>query len=578
MESTEECPPAAAAIEGENSSSRPQENLEDDPYAYLDRSDFSSEKFKIEIKNLPKIYGINEFRKLLNTKLKLGSTKIKAPKRNCPYAFVCFRSDVDRDKAIQLLTGYKWKGKPLQAIKAKPSPDPLVKKRKEDSRDSSNKKIKIDNRSQEEKLKSSTIPLWDVPYEEQLKTKQEEAKHILKRLGSELARQNPDLREWLNKQKALYDGLPCELLDIRYAEDCDGYRNKCAFTVGIDEETQSPTVGFRIGSYVNGVTGVGSIEALRHIPDSMKVAVKLFQEYVRSSDLQVFNFEVHTGYFRQLTVRTAQDQIMLVIGIHPQDLSDEKLKEFKESLVQYFTTGAGKQANVTSLYYQAIVKKIAGEDAAGAEHLWGDTHICESLLDLKFKISPEAFFQINTKGAEILYKSIIELAAPSENSTVLDVCCGTGTIGLCFAKNCKKVLGIEVVPQAIVDARQNAKLNEIENGEFFEGKAEEVLGSVCYRAVNDVVAVVDPPRAGLQQKAVVQIRRINKIGQLVYVSCNPAAALKNFVDVGRPASKTLHNEPLVPVKAVAVDMFPHTRHCELIISFKRFDKLQTTNE
>jgi tRNA (uracil-5-)-methyltransferase len=140
------------------------------------------------------------------------------------------------------------------------------------------------------------------------------------------------------------------------------------------------------------------------------------------------------------------------------------------------------------------------------------------------------------------------------------------------------VLGIEVVPQAIVDARQNAKLNEIENGEFFEGKAEEVLGSVCYRAVNDVVAVVDPPRAGLQQKAVVQIRRINKIGQLVYVSCNPAAALKNFVDVGRPASKTLHNEPLVPVKAVAVDMFPHTRHCELIISFKRFDKLQTTNE
>jgi tRNA (uracil-5-)-methyltransferase len=80
------------------------------------------------------------------------------------------------------------------------------------------------------------------------------------------------------------------------------------------------------------------------------------------------------------------------------------------------------------------LKKIAGEDAAGAEHLWGDTHICESLLDLKFKISPEAFFQINTKGAEILYKSIIELAAPSEDSTVLDVCCGTGTIGLCFAK------------------------------------------------------------------------------------------------------------------------------------------------
>ena len=75
------------------------------------------------------------------------------------------------------------------------------------------------------------------------------------------------------------------------------------------------------------------------------------------------------------------------------------------------------------------------------------------------------------------------------------------------------------------------------------------------------------------QKAVLQIRKVPTISQLVYVSCNPAAALKNFIDIGRPASKTLHNEPLVPIKAVAVDMFPHTRHCELIITFKRFDKL-----
>ncbi|XP_044252549.1 tRNA (uracil-5-)-methyltransferase homolog A [Tribolium madens] len=546
---------------------------EDDPYAYLDRSDFSSEKFKIEIKNLPKIYGISEFRKLLNNKLKLNSTKIKAPKRNSPYAFVCFRSDEERNKAIETLSGFKWKGKPLQAIRAKPSPDPLVKKRKENSEEGPNKRVKIDNRSQEEKLKSSTIPLWDVPYEDQLKTKQEEVKNILKRLGNELARQNPDLRDWLSKQKEKFDGLPCELLNIRYADECDGYRNKCSFTVGIDEETKLPTVGFRIGSYVNGVTGVGNIESLKHIPESMKLAVKLFQDYVRASDLQVFNFEVHTGHFRQLTIRTAQNQIMLVVGIHPQDLSQEKLSVFKNSLINYFTEGAGKEAKITSLYYQKIVKKIAGEDSEGAEHLWGDPHICETLLDLKFKISPEAFFQINTKGAEILYKSIIELAAPTEDSTILDVCCGTGTIGLCFAKNCKKVLGIEIVPQAIIDAKANAKLNEIENSEFFEGKAEEILGSVCYRAVGDVVAVVDPPRAGLQQKAVVQIRKINKIGQLVYVSCNPAAALKNFIDIGRPASKTLHNEPLVPVKAVAVDMFPHTRHCELIISFKRFDSV-----
>lgn len=135
------------------------------------------------------------------------------------------------------------------------------------------------------------------------------------------------------------------------------YRNKCAFTIGIDEETKLPTVGFRIGSYVNGITGVGTIDSLKHIPQSMKTAVKLFQDYVRSSDLEVFNFEVHTGHFRQLMIRSTENELMLVVGIHPQDLSNEKLKLFKDSLIQYFTEGNGKDANVTSLHYQPIVKK-----------------------------------------------------------------------------------------------------------------------------------------------------------------------------------------------------------------------------
>ncbi|KAJ8983976.1 hypothetical protein NQ317_008680 [Molorchus minor] len=94
---------------------------EENPYAYLDR-DFSSENFKIIVKNLPKYYGLNEFRKLLNEKLKLSSNKIKTIRRNCPYAFVCFRNDEDRDKAIEVLSNFNWKGKQLQAMKAKAAP------------------------------------------------------------------------------------------------------------------------------------------------------------------------------------------------------------------------------------------------------------------------------------------------------------------------------------------------------------------------------------------------------------------------------------------------------------------------
>lgn len=116
-------------------------------------------------------------------------------------------------------------------------------------------------------------------------------------------------------------------------------------------------MGFRIGSYVNGITGVGPVDNLTHIPDAMKKAVKIFESFVRSSDLKVFNPEYHTGHFRQVTMRTGKDQLMLVVGIHPQNLSEEKLANFKKDLVKFFESGSGQHAGVTSLYYQTIIKK-----------------------------------------------------------------------------------------------------------------------------------------------------------------------------------------------------------------------------
>ncbi|CAG2054479.1 unnamed protein product [Timema podura] len=145
----------------------------DDPYAYLDRSDFTSEKFKIEIRGLPKYYGIAELKKLLNEKLKLGSNKVKPPKRGnyWNWIYVCFRSEEDRLNAIKALNGYTWKSKVLSAEKANPAPDPLVKKRKqivcEQHSDSQDKKSKPDDRSQEECLKDSTTPYWNISYEDQ---------------------------------------------------------------------------------------------------------------------------------------------------------------------------------------------------------------------------------------------------------------------------------------------------------------------------------------------------------------------------------------------------------------------------
>ncbi|XP_025832321.1 tRNA (uracil-5-)-methyltransferase homolog A [Agrilus planipennis] len=331
---------------------------ETNPYAYLNREEFSSEKFKIEIKNLPKFYGINEFKKLVNEKLKLGSNKVKIPRRNSPYIFVCFRSEEDRENAIKIINKFKWKGKELSAYKAKPAPDPLVKKRRDDQAcENAPKKFKTDEQTQEERLKASVIPLWNVPYEEQLQQKQESIRQVLLKLGNNLFHQNSSLRDWIKKQKECNNGLICEMHNVRHSNTIIGYRNKCEFTIGIDQETSLPTVGFRIGSYATGVTGVAPLDNLNHIPESMKKSAKVFQEFVRSSKLKVFNPELQTGNFRQLTVRCAADHLMLVVGIHPQDLSEEEIEKFKKDLVDFFSVGPGKELKITSLYYEAIVKK-----------------------------------------------------------------------------------------------------------------------------------------------------------------------------------------------------------------------------
>nr|XP_022905076.1 tRNA (uracil-5-)-methyltransferase homolog A-like [Onthophagus taurus] len=327
----------------------------DNPYAYLER-DFSSESFKIEVKNLPKYYGINEFRKLLNEKLKLASNKIKSPRQNCSYIFVCFRNEEDRQNAINTITNYKWKGKVLNAIKAKPAPDPLVKKRKDTEENSPNKKIKSD-KPLLERLKDSTIPFWNITYNQQLEEKQKTIRDILIKFGNNLSHQNNSLQKWIEKQKLKHNGLPCELLQIRSVDKIEGYRNKCEFSVGINEETNEKTVGFRMGSYANGITSVGPIQDLCHIPETMKLAVKYYEDFVKSYDLEVFNPEKQTGHFRQLSIRSAPEQLMLVFGIHPQDLNAEKVAKFKEDVVEFFTTGLGGGCGVTSMYYQEITKR-----------------------------------------------------------------------------------------------------------------------------------------------------------------------------------------------------------------------------
>jgi tRNA (uracil-5-)-methyltransferase len=446
----------------------------------------------ILVKNLPKFYGYGELKKLINVTLGLECNKVKIPRKNCQFGFICMRNEEDREKALKLLDGYTWKGKVLTAHYAKPAHDPMFKKRKQEDSTEGGQNKKPRNAEQ------SSEPLGNLTYEEQLDIKQKKIEEVLKQFKIELKKAN-DIQK---RSGRINDDLICELRPIIGSPLTEGYRNKCEFTIGrtVDGEI---LVGNRLSTYASGCTSVGNIENLKMPTEKMKQAAKLVQEFVVNSGLQPFDSESYEGHFRNITIRQSRkDSLMLIIGIHPQELTEEEKEKLQKSFVKFFTEGAGKVLDVTSLYYEEIQRRQSGQQANVIKHIYGETHIKESLLGLNFRISPNSFFQANSAAAENLYQLAIDLADVKKDTTILDICCGTGTIGLCFAKHCKHVYGMEIIPEAIADAKVNAEDNGIKNSSFASGNADDLIFSMVKQAAltkdDEVVAIVDPPRAGLQ--------------------------------------------------------------------------------
>ncbi|XP_077510117.1 tRNA (uracil-5-)-methyltransferase homolog A [Amblyomma americanum] len=543
-----------------------------DPYFYTKRDEFTSEVHKIEIGNLPKIFGHGQLKKLLSKTLQLSPHKIKIV-NNAKFAFVSFRSEEDRENALQKIQGYKFKGCTLTVKKANPMADPLIQKRKlGEAEDVTPQKKLCDETSIAERIKESVASWSDLPYEQQLQQKEEQMRKIMVKYARKLEQVNPGLKRWISKQREAHKLGVCPLETIKASPVVDGYRNKNEFTVGRHLETGEATVGFRISSYRQGSMSVASADELSNIPESAKKVAKCFQDYVQQSGKEPFNPETHEGYWRQLTVRTTkQGHIMAIAVIHPQALTEEEISEEKEKLRNFFTDGPGKSSGITSFHFQRFDKKRSDEEQPEYEHVFGTEDIEESLLGLIFQVSPDAFFQVNTPAAEVLYRTAEEVAGLTSDTTLLDVCCGTGTIGLSLASKVNKVYGIEVCKRAVQNAKRNAELNGIKNASFVQGKAEDVIQDVIrtVRDCNEIVAIVDPPRQGLHNKVLRTLRATASIKKLVYVSCNPNGALQNFLDLARAASNNYKGDPFVLTRAVPVDMFPHTPHCELVLLMER---------
>lgn len=203
------------------------------------------------------------------------------------------------------------------------------------------------------------------------------------------------------------------------------------------------------------------------------------------------------------------------------------------------------------------------------------------MLGFKFRISADAFFQVNQAAAELLYGTTRDLSLPNfdgrakSRGTLLDVCCGTGAVGIVASPRVDRIIGVELIEQAVEDAKHNAALNNVLNCDFISGKAEAVLpGLVTQLGSVDggLTAVVNPARAGLHHRVIRTLRNQPAIRRLVYVSCKPdGEAMRNFRELccAPDPHRKLTAEAFSPTLAVPVDMFPHTPHCELVMLFER---------
>ena len=319
------------------------------------------------------------------------------------------------------------------------------------------------------------------------------------------------------------------------------YRNKAQYPVGINKEN-IPVIGV----FANRTHEIIPIEeCLIQNKESQKVA-KFVLEFIKENNISVYNEKTRKGLIRHIVTKIGirTNELMLILVINGKSIPNENklVKEVLEKFPNVKTIVKNINTNNTNV--------IMGKENI---NLYGNGYIEDILGEFKFKISPLSFYQVNPIQAEKLYNIGVELANISKEDVVFDLYCGIGTISIFMAKYAKKVYGIEIVEEAIKDAKENAKINDIKNCEFISGDVEKVLDDLINnkKIIPDII-MIDPPRKGLDNKSVENILKISP-KKIVYISCNPASLVR---DLAKLEEKYEIN------KIKPVDMFPYSKHIE----------------
>jgi len=388
---------------------------------------------------------------------------------------------------------------------------------------------------------------WQMlPYEWQLKYKQQQVEQTLKRIGK------------------------VELPPIDNIVGCATqyyYRNKIEYTFSnkrflLPTELNDPSIsaqqnvaGFHARGFFDKVVDIQTC----HLQAEPTNAIRLFiKEYSNKHDLTFYDYRTHEGYLRNLQIRlckTGEIMVNLIVGEDNPSKTLPLLKELQANFPAITTL-----LFTVNLKWNDSIHDLTPVVYHGKGFVLEELRNEEANQTFRFKIGPRSFFQTNTEQAEKLYQLTNSFAELSGTETLYDLYCGTGSIGIFLSPKAKKIIGVEQIPAAIEDAKENAALNGIEKTQFFAGDVIDICTDDFFALHGrpDVI-ITDPPRAGMHAKLVEKLLEI-AAPTIVYVSCNPSTQARDL-----QALDSLYQV----TKVQPVDMFPHTHHIENIVQLKR---------
>ena len=365
---------------------------------------------------------------------------------------------------------------------------------------------------------------WHIDYAEETRLKADRVRDALTRIGG-------------------WDPGP---LSILAAPTCEGYRNKAQYPVAAVEGV--PEAGF-FRARTHQLIPVCRCRIQSDRADRIRAAVL---DWMRQQQVPAYDEATHTGCVRHIFVRTGMKtgQTLLCLVVNGRSVPRSDL------LPDYVLRAEPTVKTVVLNFNSRPGNAILGETFKA---IYGDGTIEDTLCGLTFRLSPRSFYQVNRDQAERLYEAAIAQAGLTGRETVLDLYCGTGTITLAMAGAAKRVIGVEIIEQAIADARENARRNGIQTADFFCADAGQAAQKLAQDGIRPDVVTVDPPRKGLHPSVIDAIARMAP-QRVVYISCDPATLARDVA--------LLRQRGYRPVSAQAADLFPRCAHVESIVSLE----------